>query len=387
MLIVTECLRTRASSGVILPHRENVFKRNKALIFTVIAFFVVFCLLYLFRGIILPFVIGLVIAYLIHPAIIWIESKLPYRGHFLSTKRISIIIIIFIVVLGIAGLFIFYLVTAVSESFLRLINNAPNYITNGLTYLTDLLESFRNVLPSGWQIEIDQYIQEMANRVGSALQNSLVNAIEFIPTTINFIVGMVSLPIFLFFVLKDSKKLHDGFYSLIPAMLKDHTRNIIAIIDRIVGRYIRAQLLLGLVVGLMVFIGLLILKIPLAPALAVVAGLTELIPVLGPWIGGAVGVIITLATVPEKAIWVAVLYIVVQQLENALLVPRIQGGILHINPAVLIVLIIVGAFLAGIWGIILIAPLTAAILAIYNYVRENVNNGKERIEPVEAQET
>lgn len=363
-----------------MPGKENVFKRNQALIYSVLAFIVFFCLCYLLRGVIVPFIIGLIIAYLIHPAIIWIESKLPYHGHFLATKRISIIIIIFILAIGLIALFIFYLVTAVSESFLKLINNAPNYITNGLTYLTDWIESFRHVLPSDWQLEIDQYIADIATKIGAALQQSVFKAIEFIPTTINFIVGMVSLPIFLFFVLKDSKKLHDGFYSLIPSALQGHIRNIISIIDQIIGRYIRAQLMLGIVVGILVFIGLIILGIPLAPALAVVAGLTELIPVLGPWIGGAVGVIITLATVPEKTIWVAVVYIVVQQLENAFLVPRIQGGILHINPAVLIVLIIVGAYLAGIWGIILIAPLTAGVLALYNYIRANIRTEDEPVE-------
>jgi predicted PurR-regulated permease PerM len=366
-----------------LPSKESIFTRNKALIFTVIAFAIVFCAFYILRGIIFPFVVGLIIAYLVHPLIIWIESKLPYRGHYLSTKRISLIVLIFVVVLVVVGLFIFYMVTAVSDSFMKLIYNAPNYITRGLGYLTDWFESFRYLLPGGWQVEIDQYIQEIGTRIGGAIKSSFLNALGFLPTTINFLLGLVSLPIFLFFILKDSKKLHDGFYALIPSALSVHTKNIVSLIDLIIGRYIRAQLFLGLAVGCLVFIGLLILGIPLAPALAVLAGLTELIPVLGPWIGGAVGVIITLATVPEKTIWVAIVYIAVQQLENAFLVPRIQGGILHINPAVLIVLIVIGAYLAGIWGIILIAPLTATLVAIYNYIRQNVKTAENAYETVQ----
>jgi len=109
-----------------------------------------------------------------------------------------------------------------------------------------------------------------------------------------------------------------------------------------------------------------------APVLAVFAGLTELIPTLGPWIGGVVAVIVTLAIAPEKVIWVALLFLVVQLLENSLLVPRIQGGYLRIHPAILVVLLVLGAYVAGFWGILLIAPFTATIVEIYKYVRHSI---------------
>ena len=142
--------------------------------------------------------------------------------------------------------------------------------------------------------------------------------------------------------------------------------------DNVLGRYIRAQLLLGLVVATLVFTGLTILGIKLAPALAIIAGVTELIPTVGPWIGGAVGVIVTLAVAPDKVFWVVVVYLSVQMLENMLLVPRIQGGLLRINPGILIFLLVLGAYLAGIWGMLLVAPLTATIVEIYKYVRQNI---------------
>jgi predicted PurR-regulated permease PerM len=127
--------------------------------------------------------------------------------------------------------------------------------------------------------------------------------------------------------------------------------------------------MLGLVVSYFCFIGLLILQVPFAPTLAAIAGLTELIPMLGPWIGGAAAVVVTLATAPEKAIWVILLFLVVQLLENNLLVPRIHGGYLRIHPAVLMVLLVLGAYMAGFWGILLVAPLTATSVEIYKYVR------------------
>ena len=98
------------------------------------------------------------------------------------------------------------------------------------------------------------------------------------------------------------------------------------------GGYIRGQLVLGLVVGTIVAVGLLALGIPFAVVLGIVAGLTELVPIIGPWIGGGVGVLVTLATEPDKILYVILLYLVIQMLENTLLVPRIQGETLNLRP-------------------------------------------------------
>jgi predicted PurR-regulated permease PerM len=97
----------------------------------------------------------------------------------------------------------------------------------------------------------------------------------------------------------------------------------------------------------------------------------ELVPILGPWIGGAVGVIVTLATNQGKIIWVIVLYVVVQLLEGNLLSPRVQGCTMHIHPAIILILIILGAHFAGFWGIVLIIPVTATLVPLYKYLLQS----------------
>jgi predicted PurR-regulated permease PerM len=156
-----------------------------------------------------------------------------------------------------------------------------------------------------------------------------------------------------------------------------HARNIFAIMDKVLGQYIRAQVILGATVAVLVFIGLSILGIKLAPALAVVAGVFEFIPTIGPWLSGILGVVVALAVAPDRAIWVALVYLVVQLSENLLLVPRIHGGFLRINPAVLLVLLALGSYLAGIWGMILFPPLAALIVQVYRYVRQSVEDSEK----------
>ena len=80
----------------------------------------------------------------------------------------------------------------------------------------------------------------------------------------------------------------------------------------------------------------------MTPILAFIAGLTEMVPMVGPWIGGIIAIVVTLALVPEKAIWVIVIFGVVQILENNLLVPKIQSASPSIHPAIAIILLVVG---------------------------------------------
>jgi predicted PurR-regulated permease PerM len=135
---------------------------------------------------------------------------------------------------------------------------------------------------------------------------------------------------------------------------------------------------LSATVAVLCFIGLAALGITLAPALAVLQGIMEFVPILGPWIGGAIGVIVILAVAPQKVIWAIGVYLGVQLLENILLVPRIHGGYLRIHPALILVLLPLGAYIAGLWGIILIVPLTATAVEIYKYVRDSLKAGEKQ---------
>ena len=347
---------------------RSVFKRHWRLILFILSIIIVLWLLYALRSAILPFASGAVIAYLLLPVISWIEKKLPRQDKWRQTKRVSLIILTYIVILGLVALLSFYVFTAVVKSLVVLINNAPEYISAGLIALGEWAESLRQLFPPEMQYQVDKFLLDAGAAVGNAIKNVFVRGISFIPATFSLIFGFAALPIFLFYILKDSEKLGKGFYSTLSPQAAEHTKNIISIIEGVLGRYIRAQLLLGFIVAYLCFIGLIIIGIEFAPVLAIFAGVTELIPILGPWIGGGAAVIVTLAVIPEKAIWVALLFLLVQLLENTLLVPRIQGGYLRIHPAIVIILLVLGAKFAGFWGVIVVVPLTATIVEIYKYL-------------------
>lgn len=350
---------------------RNIFKRHWRILSLALGIVVFFVLLYVFRNIVLPFALGLILAYLVLPVIRWIERKLPRQDKWRQVKRVSLILLILLILLGLLALLSFYLITAVVEASVTLVENAPQYLAAGLASLDQLSETIIQVLPEDIGQEVLDTLQEAGVTLGNAIKDKFVTGIAAIPQTFGFLFGFTVLPIFLFYVLKDSEKLNRGLYSAFSPWLAEHLRNIVHIIERVLGRYIRAQLLLGLIVAYFIFIGLLFMRIPFYPALAVFAGVAELIPILGPWISGAAAVIVTLAVSPEKAIWVALLFVVVQLLENMLLVPRIQGGYFKINPAIVVVLLVLGTSIAGFWGMLLAVPLSATAYEIYKYLRNS----------------
>jgi predicted PurR-regulated permease PerM len=195
-----------------------------------------------------------------------------------------------------------------------------------------------------------------------------MSVLSVLASQVGLILGFAALPVFVFYILKDAESISATFYASLSGWSQEQAKSIAGIINDVLGRYIRTQIILGIIVGSMALVGLEVLRIPYAPALAVWAGLTEMIPVIGPWIGGITGGIVTLATVPDKIVWVAIMYVTIQVTENSLLVPRIAGEILQIHPAFILVLIVVGGHFFGVWGIILVVPVTATLVRLYRYI-------------------
>ncbi len=354
----------------------SVLRRYWRFIFFAATVIVVLCLLYAWWSALFPFVLGLGLAYLFLPLLSWTEKKVARPGKWRQAKRISLIILFLVILFGLIGFFFYYLVTTVIAALSVLLYNAPYYISKSLLVLQGWLESFRHAFPPEVQQQVDEFIIDAGITAGNAIKDAFLNRVSSIPDTFGSALSLVVLPVFLFFILKDSEKLSKSFYSVLPQWAAGHTKHIIAIIGGVLGRYVRAQLVLAGIVTYLCFVGLFALRVQFATTLAIIAGIAEFIPILGPWIAGASAVIVTLATAPGKAIWVAILFLVVQLLENNLLVPRIQGSYLRIHPAIALVLLVLGAYVAGFWGIILAVPLAATIVEIYKYIQHNMKLGE-----------
>jgi predicted PurR-regulated permease PerM len=355
---------------------KELIQRHWRLIVFILGLIFVFWLVWSLRSVFLPFVVGFILAYMLLPIIRWVEKRLNGKGKKQKHKqliRISIILIVYLLSLAVIGLIVFYVIAVMGKSLLSMAQNITQIIPNGLDTITNWLKSLPILSSPSIQQQIDVYSAKAGVAVGGAAQNFLTNGWGFLKGSLGTILGYVILPIFIFYILKDWDRLRDKFYAALPLWTRAHTKSFFAILQNVVGRYIRGQLLLGFAVGLCAFILLMILRIQFALPLAFFAGLTEMVPMIGPWIGGGLAVLVTLATSsPEKVIWVALGYIIIQLLENNLLVPKIQGSQMQIHPAFVIILSLLGAHFAGILGFIIALPLTMIVVEVFKYIR-NIN--------------
>lgn len=141
-------------------------------------------------------------------------------------------------------------------------------------------------------------------------------------------------------------------------------QNLIIKIEERLGAWVRGQLFLSLIIGVLVYIGLFLLNIPYALTLAIVAGILEIVPVIGPIVAAIPGILLAFTISPIFALGVAAMYFIIQQLENHLIVPQVMGRAVGLNPLVVILAIAIGSRLLGIVGALLAVPLTVVLQII-----------------------
>ena len=357
---------------------KQFFSKHWQLIVFIVGLIFVCWLIWTLRNVLLPFIVGLILAYLLLPVIRWVEKRLlkpNEKPKIKQLKRIAIILVIYLLSIIIIGLAVFYIFTIASKAIGNLLQNAPQTIPDGLAAITNWLKSLKILSNPTIQQNIDDYITKAGAALPGVLSNFLSTGVKIIQSSTSLILGFIIMPIFIFFLLKDWDNLRDKFYAGLPQWARMHTKNFFSILQTSVIHYIRGSLILALIVAILTYIFLTILRIDFALPLAVFIGITELVPLIGPWLGGALAVIVTLATAPGKAIWVIIGYLVILQIENQLIGPKIRGSQMEIHPAFLIILTVLGAYFAGILGLIIVLPLTMVVLKTFKYLRDSVRDG------------
>jgi len=344
-------------------------KRHWRLIVFIICLLLFAWIIWKLVSVILPFIVGLIIAYLLLPLVHWLEKHLPGGKKHPGAKRVSIIIGVYFIALIIIAAMVFYAFTVVRSSTSLLWQTLPQLIPNIVTWVQNFMAKIRLEVPASMLQQYDQTITNAGVTVVNALRGVFGHGFSMITSSVGLVLGFLALPLIVFFMLKDWDRLRDGFFGIMPPWASDHAKNIAGIIERVLGRYIRGQFILSAFVGIMVFILLTALRVQFAPALALWAALMENIPSLGFFLSIVASVAVALATSPGKALWVLLGLVAIQLLENNLLGPRIQGSNMKMNPIFIILASLVGAYFIGILGFIIAVPVTATVIELLKYFR------------------
>ena len=320
-------------------------------------------------GAIFPFAVGAVLAYALSPIVDRIARVMPTRSHQGDVYRRGVaVLLIYIAIASALFLLGSQIIPIAVDQVAQFIDTLPETVDAARDQLNQWLEVYRNRVPGDVQSRIDSGLDDALNTATDAAAALAERTVGVVTGTIGIIFGFAIVPFWMFYVMRDRHYASNNFQNAIPEPLQADASNLLRISDRLIGRYIRAQLFLGLVVGSAVAIALTLLDVQMSLALGLFAGVTELIPIIGPWIGTVPGLIIIAATEPDKFVWVALVYLIIQQVENVLLVPRIQGNALEMHPAMILLLLAIGGAAFGLIGLLLIVPTSALAREIFWYL-------------------
>ena len=358
--------------------------RRTALV--VAAVVVVVAVLYIARGALFPFVISIVLAELLYPAVVFLEQRMPGRGRMPGVTRVVSILMIYAAFAAVVAGILYVTIPPLYSESQELAKSFPDLYERARSTAEGWSDDITEQIPVELRDQFEEAVAGGGDVLTDAAQGVVRRSVSGVSNAVTLVIGLAIVPFLLFYILKDREEVVGGVYSMLSPTGRTHARNVVAIANRVIGSYVRAQLLSAAIVGILVFIGLSILGVEYAAILGLVAGLFALIPIIGPLLGAVPGLLVTLASSPDLVIWVALVYVVVQLLENYVISPRIQGGAVRLNPVVIMITIVLASEIAGLWGVIVGVPLVAAARDVFVYFHKQWETGKnEEPPPVEPE--
>ncbi|HWR45352.1 AI-2E family transporter [Sporomusa sp.] len=312
----------------------------------------------------LPIIVAVVAAFVLNPLVNALTAiSLGARKYHLP-RGVAILLVFVLTALLLTVLTTFVLLPFVSE-FNNFVINLPK-LTNRIRNLAMLIEHQANLA----QVP-DNIRQLIENGLGGAASYGIGlvrNGINAIFTFATQIIELVVVPVMVYYFLKDWRSLKDGVVTLFPLTAQACAISVIEEMAVVVSNYIRGQVLISVIMGLLVFSGMYFMGVDYPIVLGLLATLTETIPIIGPIIGAIPAILMAYLASPLLAIKVAAFYIILHQIENHIIVPNIMGHTIDLHPILVIISLLIGGQLYGIAGMILAVPVAALLKVILRHL-------------------
>lgn len=312
----------------------------------------------------IPIIWAGVIAYLFNPLMMKIELRF-------NLKRIWSILITYVIYLGILYVFITSVTPTIANSVTEIVKEVPNYIGQTEQVINEHLEDFQGL--EQFVNEIDFSLENFSvSKDGTAVKDILKNIQQyafgiigaiftFTSGIFKFIIGLVMS----IYILKDKEKFAVGLrrmgYAYFDMVKTDRFFNLMIDVDDVFSKYIIGKSIDSLIIGIICFVGLMLLDVRYALLLSIIVGITNMIPYFGPFIGAVPAVIITIFYSPIQALWVLLFILALQQFDGYILGPKILGDSVGLSPFWIIIAILIGGGFFGILGMLIAVPIMAVI--------------------------
>jgi predicted PurR-regulated permease PerM len=314
------------------------------------------------RGILGPFIIAAVLAMILNP--------LVNRAERYRMPRVAAVLAVYALGVALLATGIIFIAPLARQEFTALVREGPAIAA----YFQDLAAQHHVVSIFGVTLDLRQAYGTLAANLPALLAGHLQSLVQNIFTLLNWILQALLVLLITFFLVKDAHDIRRFFERLVPSGYRADVRAVAQDIYGMLEAYMRGQLLICGLVGLVTAIAMALVGVPYWLALGLVAGATAFIPFIGPLLGAlpAVAVAAFVSQSASKVVLVLIIYFIISNIIYNFISPKVFGDAVHLSPMLIIFAFVVGGYLAGILGLFLAVPVAAAVRIIFLYLHERV---------------
>jgi predicted PurR-regulated permease PerM len=307
-----------------------------------------------------PLLIALVVVYLLNPVVTALERR--------GMPRVAGAAIVYLLFLAVVALAVSFLMPVVTRQVVAVADDFPQYTRDAQAQIERLGRRFGQ----DWQIDLEagrvqQWLSQSSNQ--QAVTRYVTGLRTFTSSLLHGLVLFILGPIMAFYLLVDLPRLRRGALAMIPPLRRDELRDLFDRMGRAVGGFFRGQLLVALFVGIASSLALYLIHLPFWLLVGIVAGVFNLVPLVGPFIGGGLAVVIALLSGrPLTALWAAIALTVVQQIDNHLISPNVMSRTVQLHPVVVMLGLLLGATFGGLFGMLVVVPLIAVVKIVFLFL-------------------
>ena len=338
---------------IILPSQPYQWTFRRVMWATLVLVFVALCfwLLYKFNQVVLILFIAIVMGTVIRPAVAWLH----HRG----LPRLTGVVLVYLLILAFLMGFVLLLFPLIVEQGTRIIAAVPGYYQS----LREWMANYPNQLIVRLGEFLPATIPGLApvQQTGSQVLASAGQALGYVTVAVKVIFIAIVILFLVFYWTLDGPRTIKTLLLLIPQDRRESIGDLISAMEDKVGSYIAGEGILCLIIGILALVAYLLIGLPNALVLALIAGVMEAVPMIGPVLGAVAAGLVALTISPAKLVWVIVATVVIQQLENSILVPRVMRKAVGVNPFVTLLAFFAFSSLFGIAGALMAIPMAAII--------------------------
>ncbi|HDQ70725.1 MAG TPA: AI-2E family transporter [Chloroflexi bacterium] len=353
------------------PPYNWTFRRVAQATLILVAVALSFWLLYRFKQVIFILFIAILLGTVIRPAVAWLHRR--------GLPRIAGIMLIYVLLLALLAGFVLLLFPLIVEQGATIVAAIPDYYQS----LRERVLEYSHPLI----VRLSEFLPEtlpslgLVQQTGPEMIASAGQALGYVTSAVK--IGFIAIIILVltFYWTLDGPQTIRSLLALLPKGQRESTSELIAAMETKVGAYIAGQGILCLVVGVMALVAYLLIGLPNALVLALLAGAMEAVPMIGPLLGAVPAALVGLSIAPAKLIWVIVATTIIQQLENNLLVPRVMRKAVGVNPFVSLLALFAFGSLFGVAGALMAIPIAAILQLLFNRFIFNPASAETEVAP------